>query len=148
MSKVGQRLLEHRDILMKGKILSIDPSIGSQSSMPGYAVFMDGALVTSGLIPVDRKKSTEDRLQQLSRWIASLGRTYDLMLIENVQFGLRRNSSLLLAAGALMGAASAPVVIQVPPAFWRPRAGTGYIKGDERDAIEIGRVCIACATTG
>lgn len=148
MSKVGQKLTDHREKLLTGKILSIDPSIGSQSSMPGYAVFVEGKLVASGLIPVDRRKSTEERLQQLAKWVSSLGGVYDLLLIENVQFGMRRNSSLLLAAGALMGASSAPLVIQVPPAFWKPRTGEDYIKGDERDAIEIGRVCIAYATKG
>ena len=110
--------------------------------MPGYAMFDHGFLSASGLIPVNYKGLTEIRLQQLCQWMREQAGAYDVLLVENVQFGLRRNSSLLLAAGALLGASATPVTIQVPPAFWKTRAGPNYLKGDERDAIEIGRVCI------
>lgn len=54
-------------LVLEGRVLSIDPSIGSASSLPGYAISVGGVVTESGVIKTGGSKSTHHRLYELGR---------------------------------------------------------------------------------
>jgi hypothetical protein len=55
------------------------------------------------------------------------------------------HASLLMAVGVTMAAVDARMFIGIPPVTWKKHASPGYVKGDEQDAIEMGRIVIEMA---
>src|SRR4051812_4934591 len=63
--------------LLEGVALGIDPSIGSQSSMPGWSASRQGVLVASGTFDMDASDSLTVRLQRLNYLTRKLVKEYD-----------------------------------------------------------------------
>lgn len=140
--------------ILEGIMICVDPSIGSQSSMPGWAIYTAGNLQDSGTIPIDHTASTPLRLQRLNYGIRQLIKKWDpdVMVYENITdvpfkgFSGRNLSSLQKALGAILSISGPVKYVGFYPASWKKLAREGYLKSDENDAIELGWVALQEAT--
>jgi hypothetical protein len=139
--------------LVDGVVVSIDPSIGSSSSMPGYAVYRAGQLVESGTFVVPyRNIHIADRLRCLHNHVRKLYNQYnpDVLVYEDIPAtrhggAAGSQASLLKALGAILAVPGPAGHVGLYPVSWKSEARDTYIKGDEADACEIGWVAIAVA---
>jgi len=131
-------------------MLAIDPSTGSRSSMPGYAVFQGGKLIESGTIEVDLKGNRAERLYEINRTIREDFDVPDVVAVESAGYFIGKMNpasiiSLQRAIGAVIAAHPVKCLIEVPSNVWQKHTFPGYIKGDEHDAICIGLCAINTA---
>lgn len=139
-----------RELILGGTMISIDPSCGSQSSLPGYAIYGKGVLQESGVLEIDISKDLPYRLQELNRALVELG-PFDVLCYENIaprRFGgggATGHASLLKSVGVVLGAVSYKLALGLRPNYWKRHVSRGYIKSDEADAIEMGRILIDIA---
>lgn len=158
-SKVRQSIRKHRDAILRGTMLAIDPSIGSTSSSCGYAIYVSGKLVESGLIEVNKSASQTVRLYELARTFREDFTNPDIVAIEGISpvpYAAKRGfskvpmtaislSALHRAVGAILGAQKWTDVIEIPPITWKKYKSADYKKDDHIDAQEIGRAVILIA---
>lgn len=151
-SKVYATLQEHYGLLLRGTVLSIDPSIGSSSSMPGWAVYRRGVYQESGTIAIDVVPEIPPRLQQLSANMDRLIREWDpdILLYEEIPVmghgrNLASHVSLLKAVGVIVSRPGPRGYIGIYPTTWKPWVRTTYVKSDEADAVELGWVTLELA---
>lgn len=152
-TQIYAELENARKLLLKGNVLSVDPSIGSLSSMPGYAVYQAGTLYASGTLIVDPKGTKWERLKEVYRLLRNISKQYtiDVCVYEQVPVSAHggrsqvSHASLLMAVGVTMAAVDARAFIGIPPVSWKKHVSTNYQKGDEQDAIEMGRIVIEMA---
>lgn len=140
--------------LLKGTFISLDPSCGSQSSMPAYAIYTRGRLVGSGIIQLNLNKELPYRLKELSYKISKILDQYpqiDSAVVENIpvipgKFSQKGLSSLLKSVGTIMGSflhkGEDFLIIEIMPRSWRQFAPADYVKSDVGDAIMIGHATI------
>jgi len=144
---------EHYRELLSGVVVSIDPSIGSSSSMPGYAVYREGQLIESGIFAIPhRGVHVADRLRTLHNHVRKLYNRYDpdMLVYEDIPAtrhggAAGSQASLLKALGAILAVPGPSGHVGLYPISWKSEARDTYIKGDESDAIEIGWVAIQVA---
>lgn len=138
--------------LLTGMVLVIDPSIGSTSSSPGWAIYKQGELLDSGTLSTGGS-STElwRRARTLGNSIKVLSSTYnfDLLIYEDIpatsSFNQNAVSSLLKAVGIVLACSKSEHVLGIHPASWRNYVRPEYKKGDKEDAEEIGYIAISLA---
>lgn len=139
-----------------GTILAVDPSCGSRSSMPAYAVLEAGEIVDSGVIQLDVDDALEVRLGHLYMTIANLVKTHgvDVLVYEEIAarpFGARRfanhaHASLLKSVGVVLAAGlGVRHYVGLRPSVWKKLASPTYRKGDEEDAREMGLISVRIA---
>lgn len=141
--------------LTRGTVLVVDPSIGSQSSLPGWAVYGAGDLVDSGVIPMDvtesrpyRLRAVFNKLENLTvAWQPSVVVYEEVPVMAHAGRSQVSHASLLNAVGVTLAATHLPGVgyVGIQPIVWKKRVTAEYVKSDEQDAIEIGRITIAMA---
>lgn len=151
--------------VLDGVMLVIDPSIGSDSSMPGYAVFVAGARTECGTIQVNPRASTHDRLYEIGLCLRTeFPAKIDVLVVEDIptrrfnSYGrgsLKQQVQLHRAVGAVHASVAADHAVAVHPATWHSIVPEGYEKSDAADACAIGEVVrqyaiavLANATTG
>lgn len=141
-------------ILTTGRVLAIDPSCGSTSSMPAYALYEAGTLVTSEEILLPLEESLHHRLRHLAEELDKLP-TADILIYEEIpavrfhasgRTSAGSQASLLKAVGVVMACAWAKEAIGLRPSVWKRLVRPGYIKSDIADAIEMGYIGIALAS--
>ena len=138
--------------LLTGMVLVIDPSIGSTSSSPGWAIYKQGELLDSGTL------STGGSGTELWRRARTLGNSikvlssihnFDLLIYEDIpatsSFNQNAVASLLKAVGIVLACSKSEYVLGIHPASWRNYVRPEYKKGDKEDAEEIGHIAIALA---
>jgi hypothetical protein len=138
--------------ILTGMVLVIDPSIGSTSSSPGWAIYKQGELLDSGTL-FTGGSSTElwRRARTLGNSIKLLSSTYnfDLLIYEDIpatsSFNQNAVASLLKAVGIVLACSKSEYVLGIHPASWRNYVRPEYKKGDKEDAEEIGYIAIALA---
>jgi len=141
--------------LTEGHVLAIDPSSGSRDSMPGYAVFIRGQLVDSGLIEVAKGRELNRKLFIIGETLRNQFEIPDLLVVEHIPPFMRGSGfsksivSLQRAIGMIIGSIDRPL-LEVPPITWHKLAPPDYQKTDEKDAIMIGYAAIwtACKMRG
>lgn len=152
-TKLYVPMKKYHKLLLKGTILSIDPSIGSNSSMPGWAVYAQQELVDSGIIHINPSQSVPLRLQAVSRKIRQLIDMWkpDIMVYEEIpsqRYGggnANAHASLLKALGVVLSVPGPTAHLGMHPLTWKRLVRDGYEKGDEQDAIEMGWIAIDIA---
>lgn len=152
-TQVYAEILDGANLFVNGKVLAVDPSMGSHSSMPGWALYDAGELVTSGILNINPDGAKWERLQQVYRQLRSLSIEFqiDACVYENVPVSAHAgrsqvsHASLLMAVGVTMAAVVARVFVGIPPIVWKCRASEDYVKSDEQDAIQMGRIVIEMA---
>jgi len=135
---------KNREIIKKGKLLAIDPSSGSRSSMPGYALYKRGNLETCGMIsiPLDGvNRHLYKRLRYLNQSL-EMFKTVDVLLIEEIPLkgggrAISGHISLLQAVGVIIASVQAGVVIPVPICVWKKNLSPDYKKTDVNDALAL-----------
>lgn len=127
----------HRDLIMGGTILAIDPA----SKSAGYAIFNCGILQESGALEVEGPIS--QRLNDLFYAIVDLGVEPDIMTVETI----RKTGHLYLrwSCGTVVAAADATHTVEIPTNQWRTLAPPDYVKSDAGDAELMGLVLIEYA---
>lgn len=142
------KVAEHKDKILGGTLLAIDPSSGSGKSMPGFAVFEAGILVNCGTIAFPKKKApVYDRLQHLTEQVAKILPTPpDVLVIEEIHKNIA-HLYLLWSVGVSIAAAKSPVTFELPINCWKALAKVSddYHKTDAEDAVIIGRTLIELA---
>lgn len=137
------------DSIVNGKLLCLDPSCGSASSMPGYAIYENGQLKGSGTIHVEGvHRELPYRLQDIARSLREDFETPDVLVIEEIPVrrygggGATGHASLLKSMGLMMGTVEAPLVIRIRPQAWRALKHDDWWKDDEQDAIAMGHAVL------
>jgi len=140
-------------LLLDGIVLACDPSMGSLSSQPGYAVYEAGVLVASGTLDIDPSGEKWERLKEVYRQLRnlSMGWGVDACVYEQVPVSAHNgrsqvsHASLLMAVGVTMAAVDARVFIGIPPITWKKYVSPDYVKSDAEDARQMGRIVIDMA---
>lgn len=136
--------------MLEGIVLSVDPSIGSSSSQPGWAVYRQGQLIISGTIQIDHTLPTWKRLRKLVHGIRKLYKQWepDVLVYEDIPAqrhgggNAEAHASLLKAVGAILSVSGPDYYVGLHPLSWKRMVRSSYVKGDENDAIEIGWISI------
>ncbi len=139
--------------VLEGLIVSIDPSIGSSSSQPGWAVYREGNLLHKGTFSIEPTKSIPGRLQDLHNYVRKLYNKYppDVLIYEDIPAQRQgggnavAHSSLLKAVGAILAVPGPRKHVGIMPISWKSEARATYVKSDVNDAIEMGYVVIQVA---
>jgi len=143
-------IVDCADCILNGTLLAIDPSTGSKSSMPGFAVFEKGILIESGIIQVDLKGNRAQKLYQINHTLRTDFGAPDVVAVESAGYFISKMNpasiiSLQRAIGAVIAAWPVKCLVEVPSNVWQRYQFKGYIKGDEADSICIGLTVIAKA---
>ncbi len=145
-TKILKHVKFNSSAILNGKFIAIDPSCGSYSSMPGYAIYESGVLVDSGIIEVNTSWPLYKRLREISMTLMWEFDSYDLLIIEQIKAHFGRGSdSLHKGIGAILSAVDCKDVIYMPVRTWKRFLPVGYYKTDEYDAIAIGNAAIELA---
>lgn len=135
----------NKDLITKGKLISIDPASGGKS-LPGFAVFNNGKLVQKGFIELPSKMPVAYRLRVLYSKLSVLVEDADVLAIEEIR-GNMGHVFLLWSVGVAVCAIKCKVLIEVPINVWRAlaKADPLYQKADDEDAYLIGKALIVRA---
>jgi hypothetical protein len=151
--KLYQDVSRVKGPLVYGNVLSIDPSIGSTSSSPGWAYYQAGQLIDAGIIHTGGSHlELWQRARRLGDALRTLCSEYrvDVLVYEDIPAtsGFNQNaiSSLLKAVGVVLCSTTSSHVLGIHPASWKNYVRPEYKKGDKEDAIEIGWVAISLAS--
>lgn len=154
-TKLYKAMLKCYNEVLDGTFLAIDPSTGSKSSVPGYALFEKGQLVESGEIITDIHANRSKRLYEISRTIREEFPKPDVLAVEYIPpvsykgSANRMNSTSLMALqkaiGAILVAHPVDHLVEVPAITWGKYKPEDYVKTDEYDALSIGYCVIAHA---
>jgi hypothetical protein len=151
-TKLYQEVEPRLNDLLYSCVLVIDPSIGSSSSQPGWAVYNQGKLDAAGTINTGgshlplwkRARALADEIRSLCD---DFGPT--LLVYEDIpatsNFNANAQASLLKAVGIVLSASTTEDCLGIHPASWKNYVRPSYIKGDKEDAIEIGHVAVSLA---
>ena len=154
-SLIDKACAKHATLLLTGTVVCIDPSIGSKSSQPGYAVYIKGELEDSGFIDLGTA-ATGTVAQRLHKFRMTLELDFptpDIVVVERIVInpkavGYNNVSVLKLnqAVGVTMSQWDVPV-IEVSPMSWKATAKTldNYEKSDEWDSVALGWCCLTKA---
>jgi Holliday junction resolvasome RuvABC endonuclease subunit len=146
-SALYKAVTPHCEVLLTGTVLVIDPSIGSSSSAPGWAVYENSQLHGAGTIDTGGSHlPLWQRARNLADEIRALCDDYapTLLVYEDIPatsgFNANAQASLLKAVGIVLAASTTDDCLGVHPASWKNYVRATYNKGDEEDAIEIGYI--------
>lgn len=147
-SQAYQQIEHAAHYLVHGVVISIDPSVGSRSSMPGWAAWREGELQDSGILRLDVGAALHRRLRQLAREMRKVYDAYqpDVLVYEEIPAqrhggNAANHASLLKAVGVILSVPG-PEVVGIYPVSWKKLVRPEYVKSDEADAIELGWVSI------
>jgi len=147
-----KRVRKHRDKILKGTMLALDPSCASSASDPGYAIYEKGKLIDKGIIEVQGKGSMDvyQRLQAIRRcMVEEFTDPIDVIAIEDVsKLPYRRGSNnTTKSQGVMLAALDCQIVLEITPVVWQNVSKDfDYEKDDDVDAEYIGRAIVKMAT--
>jgi len=130
--------------LLKGTILAVDPSIGSASSMPGYALVVDGVMVDSGILSINPRENSSKRLYAIQKQLLELVPNPNVLIIEKIAPMLSVGGAGVIqlhwACGVVLATYPDAVPVMIPNQTWKKFLrdnGVDYKKSDENDAIVL-----------
>jgi len=147
--KLREIVRKNRENISQGYMLCLDPSCGSSSSMPGYAIYRAGEFVESGVIYVVPQWPLHIRLQAIGQCLRSEFGEPDVAVVESIPVraigrgrSRRGHASLLQAVGAMICSVNCSNVIYIDPRIWHRHTQEGWSKGDASDAQAMGNCVI------
>ena len=155
-----EKILKFSPKILEGTVLAVDPSVGSRTSQPGYAVFKNGELIEFGTITIPKpSRDLPYKLRDLRVKLNSEFETPDVLVVEQIPpkryipGGFNPvQSSLLMAEGVILSSFYGKdcKVIRIKPTEWQAickRYGdwSREEKGDDMDAFGIGMSVIRTA---
>jgi len=128
-----------------GTIISVDPSIGSASSMPGYAIVVDGKMVDSGILAINHRDPHNRRLASIQAQLRLLAPKPDVLICEAIapmlSVGGANVIQLHWAVGVILATYPDAVPVLIPNMVWKKHLKLAsldvYYKSDEHDAIAL-----------
>lgn len=145
--KIAKELQKYHKEILTGTMLSIDPG----STSPGWALWKLGRLVDSGVIKTKSTHKISERLATIHDFMEGLPQA-DFVAIEKI--GMIRGKGraqahryLFWSLGAITAATRTKSLVEIPQSMWFKFRDRTYTKGDEADAILIGRTAIAITKT-
>jgi hypothetical protein len=159
MSHFSDEVYLNRELLRNGRVLSIDPSSGSKSSMPGFAFFNSAQLISCGILEIDYRKPLWYKLGVLGSILRNNFPQVDALLVEQIapfmssagtDFKNKAVVNLHKSIGALFASITPQVCIEVPIPSWKAwirKKGIedSYEKTDANDALVLGLVTLEMA---
>ena len=129
----------------KGTIISVDPSIGSASSMPGYALTVDGVLVDSGILAINPREPHNKRLAGIQAQLKALTPNPDVVVCESIapvlSVGGPNVIQLHWAVGVILATYPNAHAVLIPNQTWKKHLReaqlVNYVKSDENDALAL-----------
>lgn len=152
-TKLGQQVQRYRRLILQGTVLAIDPSSGSEGSMPGYALFKAGHLVENGILRLPLGAELHVRLQALRKLMLDFP-TPDVVIVENLPPFMTFNSKAVLSlhksVGVVIACTDCQALVEVTPGSWHKLAPASYKKSDANDSFLMGMTVIyeACKQQG
>lgn len=151
---IAQQVKKYRETILSGSLLAIDPSSGSQGSLPGFALFHAGTFVEAGTIGLPRSGDIKVRLRHLLLSLQNEFDEPDVLVLENLpsfmtsggtSFRTRGVLNLHKAHGIALASFETNRIVEVSPQSWhfhmkklQEEKGSGeYIKCDRNDAIAM-----------
>lgn len=133
-----------KTLVTEGKVLAVDPALGTGESMPGYAVYIKGVLDESGSLFYDAETATEG-LRALRKFVTEIG-PVDVLVVEELR-GVMVHPHLHWVVGVLVEAVEAQLVLECPIPLWKRLAKEDphYVKSDEADAKKLGETVVKLA---
>jgi hypothetical protein len=157
-TKLYKSVSQHVEAVLGGRMLVLDPSIGSDSSQPGYAIREAGQLTDSGVIDMPRYEDRSRRLWYLRQTLQQqFTEKFDVVVIEDIpthRFSRGRGGRVFANAKAQIPLHKAVAVIEscfscpvifIAPVTWHSFAPLDYIKSDESDAIVMSHAVVEVA---
>lgn len=147
-SQVQQFIEDNYTLILHGDVLYVDPSVGSSSSQPAVALYSCGKLVESQELTISVGLPLHTRLKTLRYNLEDylFRHPVDILVYEDIadrRYGPTANASahasLLKAVGVVMST-DPDLKLGLSPVVWTKLKSSTYKKGDEADAIEMGRV--------
>jgi len=133
--KTAKKIRIHK-LQVLGRFLAVDPA----SRSIGYALYEKGKLVKSGSFEAHGEVNT--RLKSIHDFLAA--HSIDAMAIEYIG-GSTGHRYLSWACGAIAAAQPNVPLFEIKTNLWKKFAGKDWIKGDEADAIAIGKCVVEIA---
>lgn len=144
-SQLMAAVRQHRELLLTGEVLAIDPSTGAgPTSYAGYSLWSAGEWYEQGIIIMDYRDPTPDRMRALSLCLAQDFDRPDVLIVEQLNHP-KVHFSLKKAVGAIYAGCHAEVDIEMPAPVWHAHTPTGYVKTDDWDAFYIGETALYLA---
>jgi len=163
-----ERLGANKTKILTGSLLCIDPSSGSESSQPGWALFQNGVLVEAGVAEINHRLELRSRLRLVWEYFSVWADKVDIVLIEEIPvrpirtkmdanssgktwMNAKSHGSLVEAIGATKAAFPVSIpVVKLPASLWhRVSRDQGWAmeantvkKNDYMDAVRIGMTAI------
>jgi hypothetical protein len=117
--------------------------------MPGFAVYVAGKLIDSGVFDMDINADFHTKARQLAFYLRQLYTKYDPDVLVHEEIALQgagraiaSHVTLLKAVAVILSVPGPDQVVGIYPTSWKKLARPSYVKSDVNDAIEIGWVCI------
>lgn len=130
--KLGDIIRANKERILTGTFLSIDPA----SRDMGYAIFEKGKLIKNGSVSATGHIGI--RLKKLFEQLPDI--KPDFMAVEKVRSGT--GHIYLVYSVAVPIIKYGCEMVEIPTRAWHKNIDSTYIKGDARDALEIGLFCI------
>lgn len=152
-TKIYEQVNACYNSVLDGVMIAFDPSTGSHSSMPGYAIFDKGELQESGIISVNPLARRNVKLFSITQSLLKEFPKPDVIIVENIppitfkrKGGMNGWSlvSIQRAIGAIVSCFDCEY-IEMAPRVWQKYRPADYIKSDEWDAVVIGLAAIEIA---
>jgi hypothetical protein len=147
--------------IMGATLLVVDPSIGSEKSQPGYALFRAGELVDYGTLEVGTDGDHHVRLRELARCLREdfSDTRVDWIIVEDipparvvrhagkVYKSVKAHIPLHRAVGAVLATVCARNMLLVAPNTWHQYTDAArYAKSDATDAVAMGFTVLQMAS--
>lgn len=144
------------NIILKQKVLVVDPSSGGGDSKPGFAVITNGQVKFSGIIDVPLHLTLQKRLMTIREAVQDIvelyGGGFGLFVVEEIRiipgtFSGPSVANLLKGVGAIMSSVDTDNYLEIPPLQWKRFAVNEghYSKSDEQDAIYMAKFLLHLA---
>lgn len=148
MSAAAVRRFKSTSVLATGRVLAFDPATGRGESRPGWAWYVAGELVESGVLQYKggALAGCLSRLHgALLDLVERLGQV-DAFVVEELR-GKMVHPHLTWSVGVAVAAVNCPLTLELSIWIWKAWAAIdpNYTKGDEADAILIGRSAVGLA---
>lgn len=161
-SKLYKALRRNYARVLEGRMLVLDPSAGSETSKPGYCIFVSGVETERGTIDMPVGSKLQRRLYYLNRCLREqFKEKFDVLVVEQVpthrfnKYGggsVARQMPLHYATAAILCAFDVELDLMVAPQTWRAHASEAHLAAkdagestDARDAAAMAHTVVRLA---
>lgn len=141
-----RQVREHRDVLLAGRFVCVDPATGATSAV-GWAEFVAGKFRRGGAIQPPKGLGLVARMRWIMERLIELDLVgVDVVILERLR-GRMVHPHLHWATGVLLVALAPETYLEIPIQTWKAAvaADPDYAKGDAADARAFGTAAVNLA---